>query len=187
MNPDESFQWPPPDTRALPVASFPMAESVVEVYEAAPPVVRSRMLTQLVVTAFESAPLRVRRQLLERLIRPLGLLSLAAVAGGIFAKIRLRSGWQELQVQLEDVQNVNAGDLAALVDHVQQVSVETVAGIARLIAASPWMAGSAIAAVLLTVLMRHARMAAPQGDDDEDLPGALPGRGLDHRGDQSRY
>jgi hypothetical protein len=116
------------------------------------------MLSQLVVVAFQSASPAVRRHLLERLVRPLGLLSLAAVAGGIFAKIRLRSHWQDVQVQFEDVQNVRASDLGALVDHVQQVSVEAVAGVAQVIAASPWMTGSAVAAVLVTVLMRQASL-----------------------------
>jgi hypothetical protein len=116
------------------------------------------MLSQLVVVAFQSASPAVRRHLLERLVRPLGLLSLAAVAGGIFAKIRLRGHWQDMQVQFDDVQNVRASDLGALVDHVQQVSVEAVAGVAQVIAASPWMTGSAVAAVLVTVLMRQASL-----------------------------
>jgi hypothetical protein len=146
-----------------------VAQRVLEVFEAASPVARSRMLTQLVVNAFESASPVVRRHLLERLLRPLGLLSLAAVAGGIFAKIRLRGNWQDMQVQIEDVQNVNASDLIALVDHVQQVSLEAVTGVAEVIASSPWMAGSAVATVLVTVLLRHARRAAPEDLDDEDF------------------
>jgi hypothetical protein len=108
---------------------------VLQAFEGASPVVRQRMLSQLVVVAFQSASPAGRRHLLERLVRPLGLLSLAAVAGGIFAKIRLRSHWQDVQVQFDDVQNVRASDLGALVDHVQQVSVEAVAGVAQVIAA----------------------------------------------------
>ena len=134
MNPEESLQWLPSGEPAVPVLNAPLAERVVEVYEAAPLGIRSQMLTQLVVMAFTSAPATVRKQILEQLIRPLGLLSLAAIAGGIFARIWLHSGWQSLQVQIEDVQNLNASDLAALVDHVQQVSIETIASVARLIA-----------------------------------------------------
>lgn len=145
-----------------------VAQRVLEVFEAASPVARSRMLTQLVVHAFESASPMVRRHLLERLLRPLGLLSLAAIAGGIFAKIRLRGNWQDLQVQTEDVQNLSPGDLIALVDHVQQVSFEAVTGVAQVIAASPLMAGSAVATVLVTVLLRNARMGHRAGLDDED-------------------
>jgi hypothetical protein len=171
---------PDPEPELLPAVgpgrrapNTPVAQRVLAVFEAASPVVRSRMLTQLVVTAFESASPVVRRHLLERLLRPLGLLSLAAVAGGIFAKIRLRGNWQDMQVQIEDVQNVSPNDLIALVDHVQQVSVEAVTGVAQVIAASPWMAGSAVAAVLVTVLLRHSRVGRSESDDDRDFPAAL--------------
>ena len=173
MNPEVTLQFPPSGESAVPVLNAPLAERVVEVYEAAPPDIRSQMLTQLVVMAFTSAPPPVRRQLLEQLIRPLGLLSLSAVAGGIFAKIRLRSGWQDLQVRIEDVQNLDASDLAALVDHVQQVSIETMTSVARLIAASPWTVGSAVAAVLISALVRHARIGRFDSGDGEDFP-ALP-------------
>ena len=70
------------------------------------------------------------------------------------------------EVQFDDVQNVRASDLGALVDHVQQVSVEAVAGVAQVIAASPWMTGSAVAAVLVTVLMRQASMLRSESLDD---------------------
>ena len=150
-----------------------LAEQIVEVYEAAPQVVRTQMITQLVVNVFESASPIVRRLLLERLLRPLGVLSLVAVAGGIFAKIPFRSNWRDVRVQIEDVQNVRASDLAALVDHVQQVSVEAVAGIAQTIAASPGMAGSAAAAVLVAVLVKHRRIARANDRDDDGLP-AVP-------------
>lgn len=170
MNPEVTLQVPPSGEPAVPVLNVPLAERVVEVYETAPPDIRSQMLTQLVVMAFTSAPPPVRKQLLEQLIRPLGLLSLAAVAGGTFAKIRLRSGWQDLQVQIEDVQNLNVSDLAALVDHVQQVSVETMASVARLIAASPWTVGSAVAAVLISALIRHSRTGRVDSGDSEDVP-----------------
>jgi hypothetical protein len=166
MNPDPTPKLLPAVDPGRHAPNVPVAQRVLAVYEAASPVVRSRMLTQLVVTAFESASPVVRRHLLERLLRPLGLLSLAAVAGGIFAKIRLRSNWQDMQVQIEDVQNVSPGDLVALVDHVQQVSVEAVTGVAQVIAASPWMAGSAVAAVLVTVLLRHSRVGRSDRDDD---------------------
>ncbi len=173
MNPDDISELLPTIDPVHPMANIPGVEQVVQVYEAASPVVRNRMLVRLVVAAFESASPFVRRHLLTRLLRPLGVLSLVAVAGGIFAKIPLRSNWQQLQVQIEDVQNVQSSDLLALVDHVQQVSVETVIGVAHMIAASPLMASSAAAAVLATVLIRHSRIGRPEARDDEDFP-ALP-------------
>jgi len=173
VNPEDTPKSIPDNETSRQATDFVIAEKVVEVDESASSVVRSRMLTQLVVSAFESASPLVRRHLLQRLLRPLGVLSLAAVAGGIFAKIPFRSNWRNVQVQIEDVQNVSPNDLIALVDHVQQVSVEAVTGVAQVIAASPWMAGSAVAAVLVTVLLRHSRVGRSESDDDRDFPAAL--------------
>lgn len=114
-------------------------------------------LSQLVADVYEAAPLALRSRLLEQLMRPLGVLALVAVANGIFAKIRFRSGWPELQVRAEDAQGVQASDVMALVDRVQQVSVESVDGLAKLLIASPMMTGSATAALLVTLLMQRAR------------------------------
>jgi hypothetical protein len=114
-------------------------------------------IPQLVAEVFEAAPAAERSHLLEQLLRPLGVLSLVAIADGIFAKIRFRSGWQDLNVRLEDVQNVQAAQVMALVDHAQQVSVETVDGLAQWISASPVLSGSAAAALLLTMLVQRAR------------------------------
>lgn len=50
-------------------------------------------IPQLVGAAYGAAPPEVRARMLEHLMRPLGVLSLAAVARGAFAKIRFRSGW----------------------------------------------------------------------------------------------
>jgi hypothetical protein len=87
----------------------------------------------------------------------LGVLSLLVVANGIFAKIRFRTGWQDMGVHLEDVQNVQVSDVIALVDRVQLVSVESVDSLAQIIRASPVMAGSAAAALLVTALVQRAR------------------------------
>ena len=95
--------------------------------------------------------------MLEHLLSPLGVLSLVAVANGIFADIRFRSGWRSLHVRLEDAQNVHVSDVVALVDHVQQVSVESVNALAKMLTASPTMAGSTAAALLVGVLLQRAK------------------------------
>lgn len=166
MNPEDIPELLPVIEASSPTSSVTIVEQAVQAYEAASPVVRSRMLTQLVVAAFQAASPVVRRHLLERLLRPLGVLSLVAVAGGIFAKIPFRSNWQDMQVQIEDVQNVRPSDLIALVDRVQQVSVEAVTGVAHVIAASPMTASSAAAAVLGALLVRRSRIGRP---DESDL------------------
>ncbi len=52
---------------------------------------------------------------------------------------------------------VSAHDVVALVDFVQQVSGDAVNGLAQVLAASPAVAGTAVATVLVTVLMKRAR------------------------------
>ena len=112
---------------------------------------------RLVGQVYEVAPAVERSHMLEILLRPLGVLSLLAVAGGIFAKIRFRSGWPDLHVRLEDAQNVQASDVIALVDYVQQVSVHSVDGLAQLLNASPMMTTSAATGLLVTLLLQRAR------------------------------
>jgi hypothetical protein len=137
--------------------AIPLEQLVAEVYSDASPALQSRMLTQLVGQVYEASPVVERRRLLEQLLRPLGLLSIVAVANGIFAQFRLRGGWSELQLQTEDIQGIRSSDVMALVEHVQQVSVEAVDGLAQLLARSPVLAGSAAAALLTSWLMQRAR------------------------------
>ena len=137
MNHKPTIKKPPSDKVTCQVSEITIAQLVGQVYELAPPAERSRLL--------------------EHLLRPLGVLSLVAIANGIFAKIRFRSGWPDLHVQLEDAQNVQASDVITLVNHVQQVSVHAVDGLAEMLAASPVLAGSAAAALLITVLVQRAR------------------------------
>lgn len=114
-------------------------------------------LPQLIAEVFETAPLPLRANLLEQLIQPLGVLALVAIANGIFAKIRFKSGWPQMHVRWEDVQNVQAKDVAALVERVQQVSLHSFDGLAKVLAASPVLTGSAAATVLLTLLFDAAK------------------------------
>lgn len=114
-------------------------------------------IAQLVGQVYETAAPAERRRLLKHLIEPLGVLSLVAVANGIFANIRFRSGWSELHVRMEDAQNVQARDVITLVSHVQQVSAHAVDGLAQLLSASPVMTGSAAASLLITLLVKRSR------------------------------
>jgi len=108
---------------------------------------------QLIGQLYQAAPPTLKARMLEQLIKPLGVLALVAIANGIFAKIRFRSGWPDAQVRLEDATQVQASDVVALAERVQQVSFDVLDGLVRLVAASPVLAGSATAAMLMTLLM----------------------------------
>ena len=140
-----------------PSPDLPTAQLVVEVYESSPPEVQKKMLTQLISRVYEAAPPIVRSRLIGHLMQPLGLLSLLALANGIFAKIRQRSEWQGAAIPLNEVDGVSTHDVIALVDFVQQVSSDAVNGLAQVLAASPTMSGTAVAAVLVSLLMKRAR------------------------------
>ncbi len=136
---------------------------------------QERAIPALVAEVYETALPSDRGHMLEQLLRPLGVLSLMAIADGVFAKIRFRGGWQDLNVRLEDIHNVQSNDVIALVDHAQQVSMDAVDGLARLVLASPGLSGSAAAMVLVGLLLQRARQgreddgAKPVGLDDGTL------------------
>lgn len=115
-------------------------------------------IAQLVGQVYEAAPPLVQRRLLAQLIQPLGLLSLAAVANGIFASLRFRSAEASNPAGLESVgDSVQTHDVITLVNYVQQVSLQAVDGLAEMLAASPVVTGSTAAAVLISVLVQRAR------------------------------
>jgi hypothetical protein len=122
----------------------------------------------LVARVFEESPLALRGRLLEHLLKPLGLLSLAAVANGVFAQITLGNGWSELKISADDAKRVDVSDIVALVHHVQQVSVRAMDSLAGLISTSPVLAGSATAAMLLAILAKRAQARSPVLGNDFD-------------------
>lgn len=114
-------------------------------------------IAQLVGEVFAAAPPAEKSRLLAHLMKPLGLLSLVAIANGIFAKIRFRASWPDPHVALEDVQNVQASDVITLVNYVQQVSTTAVDSLTDLLSASPLLTSSAAAALLVQVLMQRSK------------------------------
>jgi len=76
-------------------------------------------------------------------------------------------------VPLDDVNRVQARDITALVDRVQMVSTDAIDGLAGIVSASPVLAGSAAAALLVALLVQKA--GAPRADDD-DAPGPTAAR-----------
>ena len=114
-------------------------------------------IAQLVAEVFETAPVPLRATLLEQLIKPVGVLALAAISNGIFARIRFQNGWSDLHVRWEDAQKVQAKDVAALAERVQQVSLHSCDGLAKVLATSPMLTKSAAATVLLTLLFNAAQ------------------------------
>jgi hypothetical protein len=114
-------------------------------------------LPHLVGQVYESAPATERRRLLEHLMRPLGVLSLAVVANGIFSKLRFLGGWPDLHIRLEDAEAIRAEDVVALVDYVQQASSDVMYGLVQVVSESPVLSATAGATVLTAVLLKRFR------------------------------
>lgn len=149
MGSSESSAVQVPQGLDVPVSEEVIAQLVGQVYEAAPPVEQSRLI--------------------ECLLKPLGVLSLAYVANGIFASMVFRGDWPQRHILPEDAQSVQVSDVVSLVHHVQQVSVCAINGLVQVLGASPMMTGSAAAAVLMSVLMQRAKTRRAS-----DLPGVTP-------------
>ena len=113
-------------------------------------------IPQLVAQLYCDASPPEKSRLLELLVRPLGLLALFALADGVFARIWLRNGQDRFQARVEDALAVSGNDIATLVSYVQQSSVEVLDGLLQIINASPALAGSAAAMVVMLVLQRKA-------------------------------
>lgn len=114
-------------------------------------------LPHLVGKVYESAPASERSRLLEHLMRPLGVLSMAVVANGIFSKLRFLGGWPDLHIRPEDAEAIRPEDVVALVDYVQQASSDVMYGLVQVVSESPVMSATAAAAVLTAVLLKRFR------------------------------
>ncbi len=117
----------------------------------------------LIGQVYESAPPSLRARMIEHLMRPLGILSLMAIANGVFAGIRLRNPSIEPKVALEDTSAVHPSDVETLAAWVQQVSVEAIDGLVKVLSASPVLTRSAAAVVLLGMLMQVAKQRNSAG------------------------
>jgi hypothetical protein len=122
----------------------------------------------LVAQVFDEAPPAVRRRLLEHLLKPLGVLSLVAVANGVFAQLAQGKLGYQPSLRGDEVRRINPVDVMALVHHVQQVSVHAVDSLASVISASPVLTSSATAAMLLTILTNQAQSRPPVLSNDFD-------------------
>lgn len=124
-----------------------------------------KTISSLVARVYEMAPATERCHILEHLIKPCGVLSLVAVANGIFAKLWFRSGWHDLHIQPDDTKSIQPSDVMSLVDFVQQASVETVDSLAQMLVASTAIANIAAATLLIALLTKRIRRGVDrQGD-----------------------
>jgi len=115
------------------------------------------LLPALLGEVYAQAPPTERRSIIQTLMAPLGILSLAAIANGIFVKLRFKGDWSAVRNHMPEVQNIQISDVIALAERAQQVSLQSLDGLAQVLTSSPSLASSAAAAILITILTERAR------------------------------
>lgn len=127
-----------------------------ECYDAAPDATKNHFVALLVGRLYKEAPPALRTQIIDRLVRPMGLLSLAGVANGVFSRLVLRADGGDLPGTAA-AQAIQGADIVSLVDFAQQVSGDGVDGLYGLLTANTAALTTAAALVLVAVLRKRAQ------------------------------
>ena len=127
------------------------------------------LVPALVGQVYQEASPVERSRLLEQLVKPLGLLSLVAVARGIFARLMLSRRGREITVRPEDTRDIDANDVVTLAQRVQQVSTQALDNLAPVLAALSLATGSVAAKHLLAILAQEAVRRMARGGNDFDV------------------
>jgi hypothetical protein len=114
-------------------------------------------VAELVGQVYAQAPETERERLLVTLLPTAGLLSLVAVANGVFARIRLDEHWPSLRWLHDELIRVQPSDVSALVERLQFTRSDALDGLMQWACTSPVLASSAAASVLVTLLMHRKR------------------------------
>jgi hypothetical protein len=109
--------------------SSPLVQTDTATAGTAPALLGAVPLADCVAELYQAGDGMMRAQLLTCLIRPLGALALAAVAGGVFGELRSRNGWQRVQVLDEDTQRISAAEVRTLVAYLQQAAPEVLSSL----------------------------------------------------------
>lgn len=142
-----------PESRPHPLPAAPAARS--------PTAGQHELLPVWVTGAYAESPPDLRARMLECLLRPMGVLALVGVAGGVFAQLRQRTGWQRVQVTLEDTVSFTADQVLELATYVQQSTPDVFGQLADLLTGSPAALSGLSAALLLHALRRSSASSAP--------------------------
>lgn len=104
---------------------------------------------------YREAGSELKARLMACLMRPMGALGLVAVAGGVFAAVRHRHGWSQLQVTPEDTQQITADHIFQLASYLQEAAPQAFVQLGQLLTDQP-AALATVSGVLLWQLLRRA-------------------------------
>jgi glycerol-3-phosphate dehydrogenase len=123
-------------------------------------VVTEEAVPAIVVQAYEAANARMRVRVLNRMLRAVGPLALAVVAGGAFARYVTQARWSALTVSLSDATAVSSAQVYEIASYVQQSNPEVIRQIAAVLARDvPTMSalGATVGALLIGYLSKQPR------------------------------
>jgi len=108
---------------------------------------------------YRSASAPLRADMLACLLRPLGTLSLVAVASGAFARLLQRDGVAPDRVPVEDVARYSSAQILELARFVHEVDPDTLEQLAALLTDGT-LGVTALSASALVLLYRRFRSAS---------------------------
>lgn len=114
----------------------------------------------IVTQAYEAASAGVRVRVLNRMLRTVGPLALAVVAGGAFARYVSQARWSALTVSISDAARVSSSQIYELATYVQQsnpdVARQIIAVLARDVSTMTAL-GATVGAILIGYLSGQQR------------------------------
>ena len=111
----------------------------------------------LVKQVYRAAPMEIQRKILNTVVRQLGILSLVAVANGIFARAAIQWPQAAPNIPLDQVPSIKIEDVWELLDFAYQVSSDVFDGLTQLIVASPKIANTASGLLLVAWIAKRRK------------------------------
>jgi hypothetical protein len=113
---------------------------------------RSRLVAWLVARLYRSAGDGLRARLVSGLLRPLGVLAVAGVAGGAFARVLQHAPDGSWRVGLEDLAHISGHHVFELASFVEQRSPGALNALADLLGETPLHTAAFTTSIVLLLL-----------------------------------
>ncbi len=111
----------------------------------------------LVTQIYRDAPTEIQGKILNTAIKPLGILSLAAVANGKFFRAAFQNPYTPPTIALDQISAVSIDDVSTLLDISYQISAEVFDGLTHVILASPDIATTVSGLLLIAWIAKRKK------------------------------
>lgn len=111
----------------------------------------------MVVRIYTDAEPEIQREILKVAIQPLSVLSLVAVANGIFSRVLFKDGQLAADIPIEQVTRLEINDVSSLIEFAYQVSDKAFDGLAPLLLKSRKIAAKGSTLQFLSWISKRTR------------------------------